>query len=393
MEGRVARTQAWQDGEAVASPYADQLARGFRLLRFAPALEREYYVFSQRETYELKLITLYVAVVAWVLFAAVDQVLIDTAERWWLLSLRTLVLLEMLAAVLLLRRRPSPRVVQRISLLTIALVGMAAAALIAIARSADQAYPYEGLLLISFAAYSLVGLRLYEALLVSAPVLLLFGWLEYLIGIPLPVLFSNLLFLLVGNIIAAVGGYLLEYKSREHYLISQLLRQQADRDSLTGLYNRRSFNRQLASLWRQGQREGQAVCLLLCDVDHFKAFNDHYGHQAGDQALQALARQLEQGARRPLDMAARLGGEEFAVLLYGVSAEQAAAQAELLRGELERLAIAHAGSPTAGMVSMSIGVACLQPGEGESSNSLIERADQALYRAKAQGRNRVEIAG
>ena len=122
----------------------------------------------------------------------------------------------------------------------------------------------------------------------------------------------NLLFLLFGNLIGAVGCYLLEFKSREHFLISRLLRVMADHDSLTGLHNRRSFNQHLDRLWRQAQREQKTLALLLCDVDHFKAYNDRYGHQAGDAVLQRIGAVFEANARRPLDMAVRLGGEEFA---------------------------------------------------------------------------------
>ncbi|MDT9110825.1 GGDEF domain-containing protein, partial [Escherichia coli] len=91
-----------------------------------------------------------------------------------------------------------------------------------------------------------------------------------------------------------VGCYLLEYKSREHFLVSRLMRLLADHDSLTGLHNRRSFNRQFERLWRQAQRNDQAIALLLCDIDHFKAYNDCYGHQAGDRALQRVGAMIEQ---------------------------------------------------------------------------------------------------
>ena len=142
-------------------------------------------------------------------------------------------------------------------------------------------------------------------------------------------------------------------------------------------------------LWRQAQREQESLALLTCDVDHFKAYNDHYGHPAGDQVLQKLGHLLADAARRPLDMAARIGGEEFAVLLYGVDQQQAVAHAESLREALLGLQLAHERSKTLPVVSMSIGVACLRPVEGIALASLLAQADQALYRAKDSGRNQV----
>src|SRR5690606_24738611 len=165
-----------------------------------------------------------------------------------------------------------------------------------------------------------------------------------------------LLFLLAGNLIGAIGCYQLELKSREHFLISNLLRIQADQDGLTGLHNRRSFNRELTRLWRQAQRDGRHLALLLCDVDHFKAYNDGYGHQAGDLALQRVGEVLQRAARRPLDVAARLGGEEFAVLLYDIAPDAAQQRAETLRLELEACAIEHAGSSTAPVLTLSVGL-------------------------------------
>ena len=167
------------------------------------------------------------------------------------------------------------------------------------------------------------------------------------------------------------------------------MRELADHDSLTGLHNRRSFRRKLDGLWRQAMREKAPLVMLLCDVDHFKAYNDRYGHQAGDLVLRALGQVLEYAARRPLDMAVRMGGEEFAVLLYGMNNDQALIHAEAMRMALLDLAIAHDRSVTATVVSMSIGLAYVVPDESIDMSILYEQADKALYRAKDNGRNRV----
>jgi len=155
------------------------------------------------------------------------------------------------------------------------------------------------------------------------------------------------------------------------------------------LHNRRSFNRQLERLWRLAQREEVGVAMLICDVDHFKLYNDRYGHQAGDTVLQKIGQLLAGAGRRPLDMSVRLGGEEFAVLLYDISAAEACQRAEQLRGAMEQLQIPHAASTTAPVVTLSIGVACLFPVQGGALAQLYEQADKALYLAKTQGRNRL----
>ncbi len=371
-----------------SSPYAEQLSAGFRWLRFAPALEHEFTQFHERESVELKRIALYVGLVVWILFGLSDWWLIQGAEFWLAQLVRVLVLGVLLFSFAMFRR-VSSQWVERFSMVSMLAVGLGAAAIVAIAHTVDVNYPYEGLLLVCFAAYFLVGLRLLQALFVSLLVLASYLVMEVLADLPETRLWNNFLFLLVGNFIGAVGCYLLEYKSREHFLMRRLLRLLADHDSLTGLHNRRSFNRQLDQLWRQAQREQESLALLTCDVDHFKAYNDHYGHPAGDQVLQKLGHLLADAARRPLDMAARIGGEEFAVLLYGVDQQQAVAHAESLREALLGLQLAHERSKTLPVVSMSIGVACLRPVEGIALASLLAQADQALYRAKDSGRNQV----
>ncbi|HUE91228.1 diguanylate cyclase [Pseudomonas sp.] len=382
-------SHAWLD-DVRSSAYADQLALGFRRLRFAPPLEREYRIALRDETYDLKRIALSVGMLIWLAFAAFDFVLIKASEVWWMLGIRLVVLLVLIILSGLLLQRRHIRLLQPLSLVAILALGVGASLVVGLAHRVDPSYPYEGLLLICMASYFLVGLRLCEALACSLLILLAYIAAELLMAdVPMPRLINNSLFLLFGNLMGAVGCYLLEFKSREHFLISRLMRVLADQDSLTGLHNRRSFNRQFERLWRQAQREKRSLALLLCDIDHFKAYNDNYGHQAGDSVLQRVGSLLLDAARRPLDMAVRLGGEEFAVLLYDIDVAQARQHAEALRQTLQTQAIEHAGSDTAAMLTMSIGVACIRPEESGALAQLYEHADRALYEAKAFGRNQV----
>ncbi len=163
-------------------------------------------------------------------------------------------------------------------------------------------------------------------------------------------------------------------------------------DPLTQLANRRAFEANFAVEWRRAEREMLPVSLLMIDVDQFKGFNDCFGHTAGDECLRLVAQTLSGVARRPVDMAARLGGEEFVLLLPNTEPAGAAWLGERVRAAIEALQISNPGSPR-GVVTVSVGVATDYPrNPGGGPASLIERADAGLYQAKRAGRNRVHIA-
>ncbi len=163
----------------------------------------------------------------------------------------------------------------------------------------------------------------------------------------------------------------------------------ASTDGLTGLANRRSFDKALTRELARCARDGLPLALLLVDVDHFKSYNDSYGHQEGDECLKRLSHILRGMARRPGDVAARYGGEEFAVVLPNTSADGGHHFAENLRVAVEALNIPHCRS-NYGVVTVSIGLACDLPIAG-SEAAMLQNADAALYSAKENGRNRAEI--
>ncbi|MFV3307831.1 diguanylate cyclase [Pseudomonas sp. NY15181] len=165
----------------------------------------------------------------------------------------------------------------------------------------------------------------------------------------------------------------------------------ASRDPLTGLQNRRSFDDHLAAELRRAHREQAPLSLLLIDVDYFKRFNDTYGHPAGDDCLRSIGQLLTDRVRRPGDLTARYGGEELAVILPSTDSAGAQAVAEQILQRLWQSNLTHVGSPF-GRVTASIGIATLPAGSGASATALIGAADQALYRAKADGRNRLDSA-
>lgn len=159
------------------------------------------------------------------------------------------------------------------------------------------------------------------------------------------------------------------------------------RDGLTGVLNRRGFDDYLNKEWLRAIRQRHDVGLLLIDVDHFKDYNDNYGHQGGDECLRKVAFALGAALKRPSDIVARYGGEEFGVVIPATSIDGGAMIADALCKSVAALRIPHAFSATAPYVTVSIGVATIQPQPGDSTDALIRLADDALYAAKAGGRN------
>ena len=170
------------------------------------------------------------------------------------------------------------------------------------------------------------------------------------------------------------------------------LEQLATIDELTQLANRRRFSEVLEQEWQRAIREGASLGLLMMDVDSFKPYNDTYGHQAGDAALQRVGAVLLSRVRRPSDLAARYGGEEFAVVLPGTDEAGALTVGEWIRAEVERQRMPHGASRASDVVTVSVGAAVVTPTAGMPVASLVAAADAALYRAKESGRNMV-IAG
>jgi len=177
--------------------------------------------------------------------------------------------------------------------------------------------------------------------------------------------------------------------SAELSAANRTLERMSRQDGLTELANRRYFDTYLADEMLRARRSKQELCLALCDVDFFKAYNDHYGHQAGDECLKQVARALRSACRRPADLAARYGGEEFALVLPETGLAGAAQVGDAVRQAVSDLEVPHEQSQVSRQVTLSVGVAGLLPGMEIKPERLIAAADQALYQAKKLGRNRV----
>jgi len=182
-----------------------------------------------------------------------------------------------------------------------------------------------------------------------------------------------------------------EERTSELQVLNQKLAAQSMTDGLTDIANRRHFDEVLASEWQRAQRGGQPLTLAMLDVDWFKAYNDHFGHLAGDECLRHVARVLGASVGREGDLVARYGGEEFAFLAPATGDAGVVEVAHKIQTALHKLALQHPCSPF-GFVTVSIGVAAMVPGPQDTPDLLVRRTDEALYRAKAEGRNRIVLA-
>jgi diguanylate cyclase (GGDEF)-like protein len=200
---------------------------------------------------------------------------------------------------------------------------------------------------------------------------------------PAGVLISFFLFFFVRTLEKEAGiAKKLEQANKELLLLSS-------RDGLTEISNRRHFDIFLDNEWRRCLREQKPVSLIMADLDFFKDFNDGFGHHAGDECLKAVAKILQKEVNRPGDLAARYGGEEFVLIFSGSDLPSTTAKAERIREAVKELEIPHGDSATCQFISISLGVATVVPKQWLKKEKLMKMADEALYKAKQEGRNRV----
>jgi diguanylate cyclase (GGDEF)-like protein len=193
--------------------------------------------------------------------------------------------------------------------------------------------------------------------------------------------------------VAFLQALLLVSDAREKAALNRELNRLAHQDALSGLANRREFDRRLALEWERLKRERKPLALLFIDVDHFKAYNDHYGHAAGDDALMAVGKAISDALMRPADLAARYGGEEFVILLPDTDRAGAQDVAQRVLAAVDLMTIPHAASDTAPHITVSVGVASSAPAPDTSHEHLLRHADAALYAVKQTGRRGIAVAG
>ncbi len=171
--------------------------------------------------------------------------------------------------------------------------------------------------------------------------------------------------------------------------VNRKLKKISIHDALTGIYNRRHFNDSIINEWKDAARNHSTISAIMIDVDHFKKYNDYYGHQMGDQCLKKIAQKLKTALKRPRDMAMRYGGEEFIVLLPNTDFEGGMTVANLIMSQIRKLKIPHENSETAQFVSVSMGLATVTPKTKSTAKNFLSELDRLLYSSKKNGRNQI----
>ncbi len=376
-----------------------------------PATERLFLrYYRQRYRNQLRL-ALVLATLGWIAFGLLDGLYYpEVAPILW--RIRYLYILPViLSLAALVFTRYYWRIGQLSVAMAIVIAGLGVVAMILAIPHGRENYYFVGLMLILFINYTIFRLRFLWASLAGLLLLAAFdGAMLSARAMPHSEIVMANFFLVGSNLFGMLAAYLMEYDSRRTFLLMRLLGQSRRRlrginrnmerinarldslartDELTGLANRRSFYQDLEREWNRARRYGGPVTAIMVDIDHFKEVNDRYGHQTGDEYLRRVAEILSGAAKRAGDLVARLGGEEFVLVLPGTTASEAALVAERLRRELQELGLPNADAPTCPQLTLSAGVASLRPGDGHTPDELIQLADKALYRAKEEGRNRV----
>lgn len=375
-----------EQGQPPESAHARQLRRGFPGLRFETMLETEF-----RRAYRTGLRpqvrrNLWLAILFIAGFSLLTHGALDRQANLTMDLIRLCVFGPILAVGLfVVHSRFYDRFYSLTCQLAAPVFGITVAVLAVIAAQRGVSL-ISSVVVVTFYIYLMLGLMFYEALASGCLVLLGYIGAALWAGLAPTEIRMDAGIIVLSNVIGAMVCYSLERAYRTNFLESQLLIETASRDGLTGIHNRRAFDEHLSTLWPQAARERMPLALLLIDIDHFKAYNDFYGHQAGDECLKQVAWCLTACARRPLDLAARYGGEEFAVVLYDVRCDHVNALVRNIQDRVEALRIEHLGAPLK-RLTVSIGAACVEPGDDRSHFGFIQLADEALYEAKGRGRN------
>lgn len=372
---------------------------GFALRHFAPELEAEYRRFAYQSYEQTRYMAIMLLILSVLGFLGFDVVLNYQTNNIQITLPAILLRLTALVAISVMGNRvlKNPDVETGERWIPIALGSLSLAMLINTLlyfRILDQTHlPFglEGMMLIQMAIFFPTGYSYrYSLYLGTASLLITYVATSLSIPVSLRMQFhASLIYLVLASIAAAAAGYCQEQSMRTLFLAKQALRRMANTDGLTQLNNRRTFDLLLQRALQEAQREQKRVALIMLDLDYFKAYNDLYGHPAGDLALQSIGAVLASYPRRELDFAARLGGEEFALVLRNPDDAFLACICESIRHQIHsELAIEHLKNPHQVMTA-SLGATFSLA--NDTPASIYHRADQALYRAKDTGRNRVVI--
>jgi diguanylate cyclase (GGDEF)-like protein len=374
------------------SPYAAELTQGVRRLRFSAPLEAEYLHHHLGRTRARIRVWCSISLLIALGFALPDATSGAPLTLAAAVHAASIVLLWALLAGIAFTSRYEA-LYGRIAPIAVALVSILITSFIAQRVAAGKV---EELVLVSiqlFAVFFFLGLFIRQATLGGALIVASFAISAWWFGAAAGHTVRATAFLAIAAWVAAFVGMDKERAYRRNFLERALIAELLERDALTGLKNRRAFDEHLLRIWQQAQRVRCHLGILMIDVDYFKAYNDAEGHQAGDEALRRVAQVIREFGRRPLDWVGRYGGEEFALLLFDLPPAAISEIAQRVCLGMADARVPHGASSISEYVTLSIGVAIVQPRVGRSPEGAVQLADEALYEAKAQGRNRVSIRG
>jgi diguanylate cyclase (GGDEF)-like protein len=376
--------------DSLGSPFAEQLKQGFAQLKFTSLLEKEFREFYAAQNLPRARLSGLIALIL-VLSVSCIEFVFGSAEVGGRINvLRLGVLSPMLGLIVIASYLPFlEKHYETVAAVGVTLVGLVATYICQIAALGGASYLLAGVLLVNLYACLFLGFQFYVGVSISALFVVAHVVMGFVLGLPLSELFYMTAILGTANVIGGISTYNLEHALRTNFLETRLLNELAQRDGLTGLYNRRIFDDYIRRIWRQSRRETVSIEIIFVDIDYFKIYNDLYGHQAGDDCLKKVAGTIARCAKRPFDFSARYGGEEFVLVLYGPPQDYARALPEQIRRDVMDLAIEHQGSEVGNFVTVSVGVALAHPSSGRSLTGAIQTADEAMYQAKQEGRNRV----
>ena len=374
------------------SPQARQLQAGFPWLTFTPELEPEFRRSHLDEHLLYTRVNLGLAVIISIAFSAMESVVLGHELNRIPGMIHLFVIIPTLLIGLAVSFSPQRhRIYPPLAVILATILGLGVAATQIVAALGGMPILFPCMMLAITFIYFMGGLIFYHALAANLIVMFLYLAAGTTLQLPVREFAYDALAMFAANLFGATVVYMHERTSRMRFLEACLLREMVARDGLTGIQNRRMFDQHIERVWQQAVRDGERVAVLLADIDCFKDYNDRYGHQAGDECLRAVAVCLSQCARRPLDFVARYGGEEFAVILYEASREYVAEVLTRIQRSIAELNIAHEASRVASRLTLSIGAAFILPSSARTHEGLIQLADEALYSAKEQGRNRVVV--
>jgi diguanylate cyclase (GGDEF)-like protein len=376
------------------SAYAHELRRGLGTLRFDSPLETEY-TFAHLRRVHLRVRVWFSLTLALAVFFTANQVHREGA--WNLLSVAHWgVLIPCTGALVYLAwSRLYERFYLPAARILVPLFCVLISVFIAIALTHGKDEQLAQLTVNLVAVFFFAGLLFRQALLSSAVILIAFAVAAIAVGLPSPIFVKSMVIMSLTSGLAAIIYRDVEQAYRRNFLEEALIRELVSRDGLTGLMNRRGFDEHLLRVWQHAFRDQRPLAVLMIDIDHFKGYNDQFGHQAGDVAIRSVAHAIQGFARRPLDVAARYGGEEFAVILYDLAFPHIVDTAERLREAVQNLKMVSDARNTEAYagVTISVGVGVAIPTIGRTPEGAVQLADEALYEAKQAGRNRVIAKG